>query len=155
MRLVSADLMSSPEKFNDDEDVAHRTHSSNCAGAGAAPLHRSMYDCVSYFERARSSDIGRIVPHTGRSGNGPIEAAEAPLDSGESVRIATVDRVLVVEVEQRAERITVPARPQDHRFSPQLAHRVVHGARLHELLLRGVPQLGARRPLLELLRANR
>ena len=84
-----------------------------------------------------------------------VELAEAPLDSGEAVRVATVEPVLVVEVQQPGERLRVGRRPGDDRLAPQHAHDIVHLSRLEQLALPRVPDGVVRRRAVQLIQRVR
>jgi hypothetical protein len=81
---------------------------------------------------------------------GPIEAPEAPEDPAVAVRVATVERVLVVEVLQHPHRALGVLGPRDDALAPEHPQVVVHPAVAEIGALARVPQLVASARFLEL-----
>src|SRR5690606_11755135 len=69
----------------------------------------------------------------------PVEASKAPEDAAVRVRVATIDGVLVVQLDQGLQGLLRRLAPLEHLLAPEHAQVVVDSARLSELPLRCVP----------------
>ncbi|HEX4452234.1 MAG TPA: hypothetical protein VH143_15260 [Kofleriaceae bacterium] len=77
---------------------------------------RARYAESSSLRFVDADDMYRIVPKIGPlRAPRAIEQAERPADAGVRIRIAAIDRVLVVELDQRVERSTRRRRPFEMR----------------------------------------
>ena len=78
-------------------------------------------------------------PPDGPRGERPVELPEAPLDARVAVRIVAVERVLVVQLDHRRERLARRRAPFENLLAPQHAQVIVDAAFGGQLPLCGVP----------------
>src|SRR5215210_4776631 len=58
----------------------------------------------------------------------PVPQPKAPEDPSDTIRITSIERPLVIQVEQAITRFPVARRPQQHRLAPEHSWVIVHAS---------------------------